>query len=149
MNALDTKKPPEFGTTRRQTRRLTKLWAAGTGIALLAVASAYFLANAIGGPLVVTGAGEITLGNVTGFTILGGTIGAALSYVVGRFARRPRLTFLTVAVTALAGYAVVPFTAAESTRTALWLNAFHLIVALPVIGILIRHLPRNRTAVEA
>ena len=116
---------------------------------MLLVAAAYFLANTVTGPLVVTDAGQITLGNVIGFTIIGGTVGAALAYVVERFARSPRLVFLSATLIALSGYAVVPFTASASTQTVLWLNIFHVIVAIPVIGTLTRYLPRNRTTVEA
>ena len=101
-----------------------------------------------GRPLVVAGTGEVTLGNVTGFTIFGATVGAALAVAIGRFSRRPRPTFLAVTLIALAGYAVVPFTAAESIGTALWLNLFHLVVAVPVIGMLARWLPGDRTSVE-
>lgn len=113
------------------------------------MAAAYLVATAVSGPLVVTDVGEITLDNVIGFTIFGGTVGAALAYVVGRFAWKPRMTFLAVTLIALSGYAVVPFTAAESTQTAIWLNIFHVVVAIPVIGMLARYLPRNRTSTEA
>ena len=61
----------------------------------------------------------------------------------------PRMTFLAVTLIALAGYAVVPFTAAESTQTAVWLNIFHVAVAVPVIGMFTRYLPGNRTSTEA
>ena len=83
------------------------------------------------------------------YNVVYGSIGAALAYLAGRFARRPRLTFLAVTIIALAGYAVVPFTAAESTQTAIWLNVFHVLVAIPVIGILTRYLTEIRTSVEA
>lgn len=146
MNAVDTRERTEVTPTRRS---LAKLWAAGTSAAVLMVASAYFLADAVSGPLVVASTGEIDLANVIGFTIMGGTIGAALAYVVARFARRPRLTFLTASLIALAGYAVVPFTAAESLASAIWLNVFHLVVAIPVIAALTFYLPRNRTPVGA
>jgi hypothetical protein len=128
--------------------RLARLWAAGTGSAVLLVSSAYLIARQLADPLVVTGAGEITLGSVTGFTILGATIGAALAGGIARFSRRPRATFIAVTLIALAGYAVVPFTAAESIGTALWLNLFHLVVAVPVIGMLVRWLPGDRASVE-
>ena len=149
MNAVATRPAAEVSSTRRPISSLAGLWATGTGMAVLLVASAYFLANASAGPLVVTGAGEVTLGNVIGFTILGGTVGAVLAYVIGRFGRRPRLTFLAVTLIALAGYAVVPFTAAESIETAVWLNIFHVVVAVPVIGMLTRYLPGTRASVEA
>ena len=58
------------------------------------------------------------------------------------------MTFLAVTVIALAGYAVVPFTAAESVQTAIWLNVFHVVVAIPVIGMLARYLPGSRTSTE-
>jgi hypothetical protein len=124
-------------------------WAAGTGTAALLVASAYLLANLFAGPLVITGGGEVTLRDVIGFTALGGTLGAALAYAIDRFAQRPRLTFVAVSLIALAVYAVVPFTAAESIETAVWLNIFHVVVAIPVIGMLTRYLPRVRPSVEA
>lgn len=149
MNAVDTREAAAVATTPRPTRSLAKLWAAGTGIAIVTVASASFLARAVAGPLVVTGAGEITLGNVIGFTMLGATIGAVFAYVLGRFARRPRLTFLAATLIALGGYAVVPFTAAESTQTATWLNVLHLVVAIPVIWMFTRYLPTGRTSIKA
>lgn len=149
MRAVDTRSTGEVSTNRRPIGSLIKFWAAGTGIAILLASAAYLIAGAVSGPLVVTEAGEVTLGNVVGFTFFGATIGAALAYVVGRFARRPRLTFLAVTIIALAGYAVVPFTAAESTLTAVWLNVFHVVVAVPVIGILTRYLPESRTSDEA
>lgn len=149
MNALDTQRAGEVSTTRRPIRSLAKLWAAGTAIAIVAVALVYLLANEVAGPLVVTGAGEVTLSDVIGFTILGGTVGAVLTYVVGRFSHRPRMALLTVTLIALAGYAVVPFTAAETTTTAVWLNVFHVVVAIPVIGMLMRYLPKNPSQREA
>lgn len=149
MNAVHTRRAGEVPTTRRPIGSLVRLWAVGTSMAVLLVAAAYLLANEVAGPLVVTGGKEITLGNVVGFTIFGSTVGAALAYVVGRSARRPRLTFLSVTVIALAGYGVVPFTAAESAQTAIWLNIFHVIVAIPVIGMLTRYMNRDRTPVEA
>lgn len=149
MNAVDTHEASEVSTTRHPISSFVRLWAVGTGIAVLLVASAYQLAVTVSGPLVVTDIGEITLGNVTGFTLLGSTIGAAMASVIGRFTRKPRMVFGVVATIALAGYAVVPFTAAESVETAMWLNSFHLLVAIPVIGTLARSLPTNRTRAEA
>ena len=149
MNALDTRPTGELSTNRQPIRSLVKLWAASTSIAILLACAAYLVANAGSGPLVVTEVGEIALSNVVGFTVLGGTVGATLAYLAGRFARRPRLTFLAVTIIALAGYAVVPFTAAESTQTAVWLNVFHVVVAIPVIGMLTRYLPESRTTTEA
>ena len=149
MTTADTRQADQVTETTLPLTRLAKLWATGTGIALLLVASAYLVAQALADPLVVAGAGEVTLDNVTGFTIVGATVGAALAAAIGRFSRRPRLTFLVATLIAVAGYAVVPIAAAESIGTAIWLNLFHLIVAVPVIGILARWLPRDRTSVQA
>lgn len=149
MNAIHTQQPLKAASSRPTVKKLAALWARATGIAIFVVAFVFTLSNGIAGPLVVTGAGEVTLGNVIGFTIFGGTVGAALAYVIGRFARRPRMTFVALTVIALAGYSVVPFSAAESVDTAIWLNIFHLVVAIPVIGTLGRYLPRNRASVEA
>lgn len=149
MNAIDTRPTAKVSPIRRPIRSLAKLWAVGTAIGIVAVASLYLLANEAAGPLVVDGAGEVGVGDVVGFTILGGTVGAVLTYVVGRFSRRPRMALLAVTLIALAGYAVVPFTAAETTTTAIWLNVFHVVVAIPVIGMLMRYLPKNRSQGEA
>lgn len=72
------------------------------------------VAKQVADSLVVSGTGEVTLGNAIGSLI------------------------------ALAGYAVVPFTAAESVGTALWSNVFHVVVAVPVIVALTRYLPSER-----
>lgn len=149
MTAVATRQADQVTRAGLPLTRLAMLWAAGTGIAVLLVASAYLVAQELADPLVVAGAGEVTLDDVTGFTIFGATVGAALAVAIGRFSRRPRLTFLAVTLIALAGYAVVPFTAAGSFGTALWLNLFHLVVAVPVIGMLARWLPGDRTSVEA
>lgn len=149
MNGVETGLAAEPATTRRKVKRLAKLWAAGTGIAVALVAAAFSLAEAVGGPLIVTGAGAITLGDLIGFALFGGTVGAALAHVVERIARRPRMTFVAVTVIALAGYAAVPFKEAGSAHTAIWLNILHLVVAVPVVGTLLRYLPRSRTSVEA
>lgn len=148
MNAVDIRRTVEVSSTGPPHKSLAMLWAGGTGIAVLLAASAHLLAFEVADPLVMTGAGEVTLANVIGFTIIGGTVGAALAYAIGRFARRPKATFLTVTLITLSGYAVVPFTAAESTQTAIWLNIFHVVVAVPVIAALTRYLPRKRTKAE-
>ena len=148
MNAVDKRETTHVPTTRRPTRSLATHWAVGTGLALVMVAGVYLLSNAVSGPLVVADIGEVTLANVVGFTFFGAAIGAVLAYAVSRYARKPRLTFLAVTVIALAGYGVVPFTAAETTTSAIWLNVFHVVVAIPVIGLLTRYLT-DRNSHEA
>lgn len=149
MTAIDRRQTDQVTRAGLPIMRLAKLWAAGTGIAVLLAASAYLIAQEFADPLIVSGAGEVTLDNVTGFTVFGAMIGAALAVAIGRYTRKPRPMFFAVTMIALAGYAVVPFTAAESIETALWLNLLHLVVAVPVIGMLARWLPRDRASAEA
>ena len=149
MNAIVTPQPADASLMRRTRPSLWRLWAAGTGIAAILVAVAFQIAKEVADPLVVSGTGEVTLGNVIGMTVIGATVGAAFAYGIGRFTQRPRRVFVVVTLIALVGYAVVPFTAAESVGTALWLNVFHVVVAVPVIVALTRCLPSERVSTEA
>ena len=49
---------------------------------------------------------------------------------------------------ALVMYGTVPFTAAEETTTAVWLNVMHVLAALPIVGLLARQLPVARARTE-
>lgn len=143
MNAMNTGVAHGATTSGGSLNRLSVLWAVGTGLAVALAALTFVVANKVAGSLVVTGTGEVTLGNVIGFTFFGGIVGAVLAHLIRRFARRPRITFFAVALIALAGYAVVPFTAAENLATAIWLNVLHVVVAIPVVGVLARYVPRQ------
>ena len=56
-----------------------------------------------------------------------------------------RITFVVICVVGLVLYGIVPFTAAEETATAVWLNLMHLAVALPIVGgLAVRYLPETR-----
>jgi hypothetical protein len=149
MNAVVTPQPADVSLKHRERPSLWRLWAAGTGIAAILVTVAFQIAKEVADPLVVSGTGEVTLGNTIGMTSIGSTIGAAVAYGIGRFTQRPRTVFVVVTLIALAGYAVVPFTAAESVGTALWLNVFHVVVAVPVIVALTRYLPPERVSAGA
>lgn len=149
MTAADTRRAEQVTKTSLPLTRLAKLWAAGTGVALLLVASAYLASRELADPLVVVDGGEVTLDIVTGSTILGATVGGVLAVAIRRLSRRPRLTFLAATLIALAGYTVVPLATAQSIGTAIWLSLFHLIAAIPVIGVLARWLPEDRKSVEA
>jgi len=125
----------------------------GTTVALGLVLVTYLIADAASGPLLVTQPGsdsaeEVALGAVVAFTILGGAVGLGLALVVNRRSWPPS-TFIAVCAGALALYAIVPFTAAEQTSTAIWLNAMHLAAAAPIIGLLARSLAdeRNQPAI--
>lgn len=149
MTAANTRRDDQVTETSLRLTRLARLWAAGTGIALLLVASAYLVTHELADPSVIAGGGEVTLDIVVGFTILGASVGAVLAVAVGRFSRRPRLTFLAATLIGLAGYGVVPLVTAQSIGTATWLSLLHLVGAVPVIWMLARWLPPDRTSVEA
>lgn len=148
MTAADTRATDQTSSTQRSIGRVARTWAAATAAAALLVSATYLVALAAAGPLVVSGAGEVTLGDVIGFTAFGATIGAVLAVGIGRLSRMPRRTFLATTLIALAGYGVIPFTATESIDTAVWLNLLHLVVAIPVIGMLARRLPTDRAPAE-
>ena len=149
MNAVVIAQPADVSLMRRARPSLWRLWAAGTGVAAILVTGALQVVMQVADPLVVSGTGEVTLGNAIGMTIIGATVGAIVAYGIGRFTQRPRRVFVVVTLIALVGYAVVPFTAAESVGTALWLNVFHVVVAVPVIVAFTRYLPSERVSAGA
>ena len=119
----------------------------GIIVALVLVLATYLLADAASGPLLVTQPGSDTpeavpLGLALVFTVLGGGFGIGLAFVVNRLGRS-RTTFVAIAVAALALYGTMPFTAAEETSTAIWLNVMHVAAAVPIIGLLARFLPER------
>lgn len=149
MSQTDTRTSTRKAGEGPSTKRLVALWARGTGTAIFVVAFLYAVADGMSGPLLVAEQTEVTLANVLALTAIGGTVGAILAYAAGRLATQPRRALLAVASIGLAGYAVVPFTAAETLETALWLNVFHLAVAVPVIWVLASELPRGRISDRA
>lgn len=149
MHTHVTAQPVDTPEVQRSISNQWRLWVAGTGLALIAVTAAFQVAQQAAGPLVVSGSDEVTIGTVLGMTIIGSVLGAAIASGVRRFAERPRAVFLMATFIALAGYAVVPFTASESVATAIWLNLFHVVVAVPVVAALARSLPSNRVSPEA
>lgn len=137
------------GTPAGLDRGLLMAGAKATGLGVVAVMATYLVAVGVGQDLLVAGpdgtAMEVTTGSIFGMTVLGGTIAVALAWAFGRWSARPRLTFLATTVVGVVAYAAVPFAAAESVASALWLNGMHLAVAIPVLTILARRLPRERT----
>ena len=121
----------------------------GTLIALGLVSIVYLIADAAGGPLLVTQPGSdsieaVPLGAVIAFTVLGGAVGLGLALLTNRRNWHPSM-FIAVCVGGLALYGIVPFTAAEQTSTAIWLNAMHLAAAAPIAGLLTRSLADERS----
>lgn len=131
--------------------RLVRAWIGAVGSALGLVSIVYVASMGLGVTLSArSGAGgfsEVTFGQIFGMTLLGSSIGLAVAYATRRWVPKPRLTFVAITALALVGYGAVPFMAAETMATALWLNLFHLVVAVPVIWMLALALPI--TAAEA
>jgi hypothetical protein len=131
---------------------LIKAGGIGIGVALVLVAIAHVAADAMSGPLLVTPPGgsaveDVAIGLALMSTVVGGVAGIGLALVAQRFGR-PKATFVAVCVVALVLYGTVPFTAAEETTTAVWLNVMHVLAALPIVGLLARQLPVARARTE-
>lgn len=132
--------------------RFTPLLRAGSigiGMALVLVAIVFFIADSASGPLLVSIPGsetpeEVPIGAALFFTVLGGFIGIGLAWSSGRL-RRPRSSFVIICVVALVLYGIQPFTAAEETAAAIWLNVMHVAAAIPIVGMLAATLPAERT----
>lgn len=137
------------GTSAGADQSLLMAGAKATGLGVVAVMAAYLVAVGVGHGLLVAGpdgtAMEVTSGSIFGMTVLGGTIAVALAWAFGRWSARPRVAFIATTVVGVLAYAAVPFVAAETVASALWLNGMHLAVAIPVLTILARHLPRERS----
>lgn len=140
---------PGAPTAAPAARPLIKTGIAPTAIALAGVTVTYLLSQATGTELLVASGGdantEVALRTVLGMSVAGAGLAVALAWAFGRWAPRPRMTFLTTTLVGLAAYAAVPFAAAESVGTAVWLNGFHLAVAIPVLTVLGRRLPTGQS----
>ncbi len=129
---------------------VAKAGAVGIAVAVVLVLVTYLVADAASGPLLVTQPGgdtpeEVPLGGALVFTAIGGAVGIVLALVANRW-RRPRTTFVAIAVAALVLYGIMPFTAAEEASTAIWLNVMHVAAAVPIVGLLARTLPAERAS---
>jgi hypothetical protein len=118
------------------------------------VAVVFWVADASTDGLVVEMPGssdlqELGFGDVIVPTVFGGIVGAVLAWAAGRFAARPRVTFMAVCVIGLVVYGVVPFIAANDTASAVWLNVMHVAAAVPIVGGHARRLPRGRSEVRS
>ncbi len=120
----------------------------GTIAAIVAVIVVLLVADAVSGPLLVATPGsdvaeEVPLGGAVIFTALGGLVGMLLAWATSRFGWSASV-FLGVCLVALVLYGIPPFSAAEETATALWLNVMHIAAAIPIVGSLYRWLTGRR-----
>jgi hypothetical protein len=125
----------------------------GTAMAVALVALVYGIAQAVDANLLVTSPGadipkEVPIGNALGITVLGGVVGLLLAVAARRFTPRPRFIFLAVCLVLLVLDGITPFTASDETSTGVWLNAMHLVAAIPIVGSLFRALPERRSALK-
>lgn len=129
-------------------RSLLVSGARATGLALVAVLAVHGLSLAVGTDLLVAGPdgapAEVATDMVAGMTVLGGAVALLLAWAARRWAPRPRTAFVVTTVVGVLAYAGVPFAAAESLSTALWLNLYHVAVAVPLVALFGRELPRVR-----
>jgi len=121
----------------------------GTLMGIVLVAIVLLFARALSDDLLVDLPGsdapqDVTVGATLFNTVLGGIVGTVLAYGANRFAPRPKMTFVAVCVVSLVLYGILPFSAAEETATAVWLNIMHVAVAIPIVGALASSLPEKR-----
>lgn len=103
------------------------------------------LGHAVAGHELVPGElEEVGIRSTLTATTVGGLLGWLVGVVVARWTSRPRLVFSTITVAGFIGWGLMAFTHAETTATGLWLNATHIVVAVPIIGGLARQLPASR-----
>jgi hypothetical protein len=129
-------------TIRPRTRTTTQLWKAGLGAGVVASGATVVtagIARAADVPLTVGGE-AIPLWGFAQLTMIGTIVGVVLATALGRWARRPRHTFVvtTVMLTALS---IVPdITADASTATRVVLALTHVVAAAIVIPAVTRRL---------
>ena len=116
--------------------------------AVVAVAITLLIADAVSGPLLVTAAGtdvaeEAPLAGAIMFTVLGGVIGLGIAALAKRFLGNPVPAFLGICIVGLIVFGIFPFTAAEETATAIWLNVMHVVAAIPIVGLLTQALQNS------
>lgn len=119
----------------------------GTIGAVIAVAITYFIADAASGPLLVTRNSGLTeqapIAGALLFTAIGGVIGLGIAALAKRFLGNPVPAFLGICLVGLIAFGIFPFTAAEETATAIWLNVMHIVAAVPIVGLLTKSLQQG------
>lgn len=128
------------------------LWQVGLGAALVAAAASvivYLVARAAGVPMELTEVFENELARMPvqnmafGALLEGGVAGTVLATGCRRWARRPRLSFVTLAITSLVASFALPITSDASTATKAVLSISHVVVAAIVVPPLALALPRG------
>ncbi len=114
----------------------------GTIGALVAVTLTVLIADAISGPLMVTSPGadapeELALSAALFGTVAGGIAGLVLAALCGRLLGAKATTaFLAICLVGLVAYGAFSFSATEEIATGAWLNAMHVVAAIPIVGLL-------------
>ena len=130
------------------------LWQAGLAAALVAAAASilvYVAARAAGVPMELTEVFEdhfarMPVMNMAWAALLeGGVAGTALGAACRRWARRPRSTFVALAMIGLIASFALPVGSDGSTATKVVLSVSHVVVAAIIVPALALALPSERT----
>ena len=125
-----------------------------TAIAILDVLVAFGIARLLDQSFIVRpefgsgSASELQVWVVAGATALGGIAGLILAVVSKRFGAQATMVFLAASLLGLVAYGVLSFIRADATSTALWLNALHLVAAVPIVGLLANELNRRAASLQ-
>jgi hypothetical protein len=131
------------------------LWQVGLAAALVAAAASvlmYVAARAGGVPMELTEVFEdhfarMPVMNMAWAALLdGGVAGTVLAAACRRWARRPRSTFLALAMVGLTASFVLPVISDASTATKVVLSISHVVVAAIIVPALALALPGERTS---
>jgi hypothetical protein len=137
---------------RRWTQR--PLWRLGLAAALVAAVASvlvYLAAHAVGVPMELTEVFEdhfarMPVMNMAWAALLeGGLAGTALAAACRRWARRPRSSFVALAVIGLIASFLLPITSDASLATKVVLSISHIVVAAIIVPALALALPSRRT----
>ena len=120
-------------------------------LAMVAVAVLYWLADKTGDSLVTkpeVGPGEAErlplLSALFATAFLGGVVAPGAAFLARRFSSDPHRVFGLFSFVGLVLYGLLAFVRADSTITALWFNAMHVVAAGPILGSLLHKLSARK-----
>lgn len=117
--------------------------------AVVAVAIAFLIGDAVSGPLIATSPGadapeEIALGAALSATVVGGIAGLAMAVLAERLLPKPVPVFVGVCIVGLIAYGIFTFSASEGLAAGVWLNVTHIVAAIPIVGLLARAMQTSK-----
>jgi hypothetical protein len=142
----------DVAPVRRRSWTERPLWQVGLAAAVVAAAASvivYVAARAAGVPMELTEVFEdqfarMPVMNMVWAALLeGGLAGTALAIACRRWTRRPRSSFVALAMTGLIASFALPITSDASTATKVVLSISHVVVAVIIVPALALALPRG------